>query len=79
MLQTRVFDRVTVSIKVDEGNGNGGDRKLVIGLVHQDRDLAEVIRSRPRKAAVAEESAPPQKMPSSDPGSGRVKKSTPKK
>ena len=79
VLQTRVFDRVTVSIKVDEGNGNGGDRKLVIGLVHQDRDLAEVIRSRPRKAAVAEESAPPQRMPSSDLGSGRVKKSTPKK
>jgi hypothetical protein len=50
LLQLRVFDRVSVSIKVDEGSGNGGDRKLVIGLVHKDTDLAEVLRARSRKS-----------------------------
>jgi hypothetical protein len=63
LLQLRVFDRVNVSIKVDEGSGNGGDRKLVIGLVHQDTDLAEVLRTRGRKsqltAATQQETAEP--------------------
>jgi hypothetical protein len=53
LLQLRVFDRVNVSIKVDEDSGNGGDRKLVIGLVHQDTDLAEVLRARGRKSQLA--------------------------
>lgn len=44
VLSIQVFDRVSVSIKVDEGSGSGGDRRLVIGLVHQDKDLAEVLR-----------------------------------
>jgi exosome complex exonuclease DIS3/RRP44 len=56
VLKLRVFDRVSISIKVDEGSGNGGDRKLVIGLVHEDKDLAEVLKSKPRKTGLAQES-----------------------
>ena len=53
VLCVKVFDCVHISIKVDEGSGNGGDRKLVIGLVHQDKDLAEAIRNKPRKTALS--------------------------
>jgi exosome complex exonuclease DIS3/RRP44 len=62
VLKLRVFDRVSISIKVDEGSGNGGDRKLVIGLVHEDKDLAEVLRSKPRKTGLAQDGAGSSKM-----------------
>ncbi len=37
-LTVRVFDKVTISIAVDEGSGNGGDRKLVIALVPEEEE-----------------------------------------
>lgn len=36
VLKVRVFDKVAISIRVDEGNGNGGDLRLVIELVHEE-------------------------------------------
>ncbi len=44
VLKLRVFDKVAISIRVDEGCGNGGDRRLVIALVHENRDLGDELK-----------------------------------
>jgi len=47
VLKVRVFDKVNISIRVDEGSGSGGDLRLVIALVHQNKDLdAELKRKK---------------------------------
>ena len=44
VLKVRVFDKVTISIRVDEGSGSGGDLRLVVALVHENKDLDKELK-----------------------------------